>query len=142
MIIREANTNDINFITSSWSQSYYPKSNLSFDDYKHFQNKLMKTILHNSYNTVAVDDTDQSLIFGWICHYLYNNEPVVHYLYVKAIYRRLGVAKALMNEVMGNDKEYYYYTHKPENNKILDALTFVGGDYCEHLRYREFYEEA
>lgn len=140
MIIRDANSKDLAFITSSWSQSYYPQSNLSFDDYKHFQNILMKTILKDSYNLIACDDTDQDVIFGWICHTEYLNEPVVHYLYVKAIYRRLGVAKALMNEVMGNDKEYYYYTHNPENKKILEALTFVGGDYCEHLRYREFYK--
>lgn len=140
--LRDATQDDLSFITSSWMQSYYPQSNLSFEDYKHYQNKLVKNILKNSINTVACDETDNNLIFGYIIHDMYINEPVIHYLYVKALYRRMGIAKALIGEVMGNNHEYYIYTHQPEKSSILKAMTFVSGEYNEHLRYREFYEEA
>ena len=140
--IRDATDKDLAFITSTWMQSYYPQCGLGFDDYKHFQNKLVKGLLSRSYNLVACDDSDHNLIFGWVSYDEYLNDPVVHYIYVKALYRRMGISKQLMAEVMGNDKDYYYYTHKPEKPSILKALTFASGEYCEHLRYKEFYEEA
>jgi GNAT superfamily N-acetyltransferase len=140
--IRDATTKDLNFITSSWAQSYYPQCGLGFEDYKHYQNILINNIITNSINTIACDEQDHDHIFGYIIHDMYMNEPVIHYTYVKALYRRMGIAKALMNEVLGNDHEYYIYTHRPEKISILKALTFVSGEYNEHLKYREFYEKA
>jgi hypothetical protein len=141
MIIRESTSKDKAFITSTWYQSYYPKSNLPFDDYKYYQNRLMKSLLENSTILIACDDTDTTQIFGWLVYMNVLNEPVIHYCYVKTIYRRFGAAKALMTRAL-EDNETFLYTHEPEEKKILSSLTFASGEFCEHLRYKEFYEET
>jgi ribosomal protein S18 acetylase RimI-like enzyme len=139
--IRDATEKDLSFITSSFMQSYYPQSSLGFDEYKHFQNKLVKNLLKRSFNIIACDDIDKDLIFGYCIHDLYMNDAVIHYIYVKALYRRMNISKQLMKEAL-NDREHFYYTHKPEQPKILKSLTYASGEYCEHLRYGDFYEET
>jgi GNAT superfamily N-acetyltransferase len=81
---------------------------------------------------VACDDQDQSLIMGWLCFELYHDTPVLHYLYVKAIYRNMGVAKELFNSCI---KRESYYTHRPDKlRELVHKMTYV-----PYLRHGEFY---
>jgi hypothetical protein len=74
---------------------------------------------------------------GWIC---FENAPmpvvkVVHYVYVKAIYRNCGIAKALFQACVSGP---FLYTHKTEIVKKLPAK----GDYCPYLAYKEMRDAA
>ena len=56
--------------------------------------------------TVACDSEEPSLIYGYA---VWTDDDILHYVYVKSTYRRLGVAKRLLE---GKDVTPILYTHR------------------------------
>lgn len=131
--LRPATTEDFNFITSSWIQSIQHK-NIDFDTYRTYQNRLIKNILSRAITIVAVPDDMPEIITGWIC--LENNQKLtIHWLYVKNIYRKMGIAKKFIEKIQNKS---FYFTHEPKNEHWLKKkIEEMNGQYCPYLAYEE-----
>lgn len=138
--LRPGLQSDLPFIKSSWLQSYRESSKISYDLFNIYQNGLTEKILERSLTVVACNSEDDDLILGWICFEpapkpvrLIFDHPtmrIVHYAYVKAIYRKLGVGKALYKACV---QEPFVYTHRTEMMRKLP----ISGDYCPYLAFEE-----
>jgi GNAT superfamily N-acetyltransferase len=100
--VRAAALEDAPFIFSSWLKSYRQSEavkGLSDDIYFDGQRSVINRILLRSACLVAVDPDDASHLYGFICFEEHYPNPVLHYVYVKQAYRKLGVASLLMGEM-------------------------------------------
>lgn len=114
--LRPATENDFNFITNSWIESYKGFKDTTFMIFKKYHNPLInKIIKEKAITLMAVDNEHKDLIYGWCC-FEHLEKPVLHYLYVKAIYRKTGVAKDLFNTCI---KDEFYYTHRTDGSQEI-----------------------
>lgn len=96
--IRAAKPEDINFIYSTWLRCYkhdspitkYVKRDMFFDEHQ----KLLDGLLTHVGVKVAIacEENDEDLIFGFLAY-----EPkIVHFVYIKEPFRKMGIAKKLI----------------------------------------------
>lgn len=94
---RPLEADDINFLYNSWLQSYRAAPSarpMTNDVYFATQKAIIHNCLQRGNVLLAVDTEDPSSIFGYICY-----EPqLVHFIYVKYPFRKLGIAKKLFAE--------------------------------------------
>jgi len=98
--VRLARADDLAFIRNSWLRNYHEHGHLShvpngvfFSDDGHWG--VVDRCLRGSATLVAHPEGDDDSILGWSCA----APGILHYAYVKAPFRRLGIARALL--VMG-----------------------------------------
>ena len=70
-------------------------------------NGLVNTLLDRGLVTVAVDD--MGLLAGFVCWEPWESAVAVHYLYVRLMHRKLGVARQLIEEL---PRGPVIYTHR------------------------------
>jgi hypothetical protein len=119
---RTIQPDDINFIKSTWFQSfksYNKQAAVLFDDPYNF---IIHKLIEKSKIIIACPSDSTELILGYVCYDLYKNIPVVHYLYVKTIYRRMGVAHSLIR-LIWDEKNMIVYTFKAE--KLVNKMNAV-----------------
>lgn len=116
---------DHNFILSSWLKSFHGSKfagSLAADVYWTAYGETIRRLLADPDIKVTVacttDDADQ--ILGYIVHADSARAPVVHYLYVKQTFRRLGIARQLMNKVLA-DRKYFAYSFRTPAVAYLPA---------------------
>lgn len=93
---------DFAFIYNTWVQSFRNQIDNKWQDYQHYKAKqslIIQSILKRTNSTKVLlasyaDDPDTYL--GWICYEQLTKFKVVHYMYVKKIYKRNGIAKMLL----------------------------------------------
>lgn len=96
--IRPAVEADLPFVVHSWLHSYAStgaKASSSSVYWDHHPN-LVKAALGRSSVLVACPDDDPESILGWICIDRVGKHGLIHYVYVKHPFRRLGIASALL----------------------------------------------
>ena len=107
--VRSAKGSDLNFIYSTWLESFRYDSHLGrscrnviyFDQYP----RVVDYILVRSKVLVVCYPQDEDVIFGYIVY-----EPMIaHYLFVKQAFRNLGIAKMLYIAA-GEPKVYTHQT--------------------------------
>ena len=94
--IRDAHPEDINFIYATWLRSYRRDSDVGRQArnlvyYKEY-NKVIDHLLTSSTIKVACLDDDEVVILG----YAVFDRDNIHYVFVKEAFRRLGIAKRLI----------------------------------------------
>lgn len=99
--LRDATTEDLGYIIKCWLESYrnspYGK-NLAPADYYRDQYAETSRILARCPVTIASLTEDPDTICGFICsERLPEDIVVIHYVYVKLLFRKEGVAKMLCN---------------------------------------------
>ncbi len=95
--IRLGCVEDDNFVFSSWIKSYRSSCLLVADEhYSAGQTALVEHLVKTArgHVYVAVPFDSPNTILGWVCR----RGPVVHYIYVKEAFRRLGVGTALAGD--------------------------------------------
>lgn len=70
-------------------------------------NGLVNALLDRCTTTVLVDDAD--LIAGFICWAPWESSVAVHYVYVRLMYRKTGLAKLLVQDLPRGE---VFYTHR------------------------------
>lgn len=106
--IRPAVEDDLNFILSSWLHSYLDRDNdvleikrVRDSVAKAGHRRLVASLLSREDTTtlVACKEDAQNVIVGWAC--LEGGAPphALHYAYVKADFRRVGIARELCQSV-------------------------------------------
>lgn len=98
--IRDFVQEDIDFIHNSWITSFYHFFKNKGIDKNWFcaaQDSLIKTMLSNNGRAkIVCQKSDEEQIFGYIVYELPN---IVHWIYVKKIYRMNGLAMAMLENV-------------------------------------------
>lgn len=106
--IRKALESDLNFVRSSWAQSYwatYARKHMDFGPYQVGHNGRMKRILSGAQTIIAYFPEVPDEILGWVCR----EGDILHYCYVKAAYRRRGIGSGLAGRGLTS------YTHQTDS---------------------------
>lgn len=105
-LIRSMEPEDQDFIFNSWIKSYYSlnehlRNYSPFDYYVGIQHKIIEFILNSpSYEIgVACSEEDISHIYGYVV-YEPMKRTILHYLYVKYPYRKLGIGTKLFRHAL------------------------------------------
>lgn len=107
-ILRYATEDDQNFIYSSWLKSYRNTegpNRMSNETYYNNYKKLVKDLINKHSVLLVVNPEDTTQVYGYICYSMYQNIPVVHYIYVKYTYRKLELAKYLVSSIIPKIKQ-------------------------------------
>lgn len=111
---------------------------MPFPLFKIIQDKTMQTILERAYTLVACNPEDEDQIYGFIVGEQFpfglKKSPVIHFLYVKAVFRGHGVGNLLMRSTVDNADQEFFYTSKKFRTK-----TYNRGEYVPQLRNGDFY---
>lgn len=104
-LIRKALPNDVPFITNSWLKSYRDSrevQGIPNNQYFYHQHKLIEALVPRSIVIVAAMKSDPHIIMGWLCAEVADTALLLHYVYVKNDYRRMGIGSGMLRFV----KEY------------------------------------
>lgn len=106
--IRPAGPPDVPFILNSWLRHYHEHG----EGARHIPNPvffsaqghhgLVTHLLNTSSVLVACTAEDENAILGWVCA----APPVLHYVYVKAPFRGLGIGAALLSAAIPTARSY------------------------------------
>ena len=123
--IRPMTTADEGFVYNSWLRSFRKSMEMDAKTYYFFQHRKIEKLLRDSRVLMAVHEDDPDQIFGWVCFAPFDEDYVVHYLYVKATFRKLGIGGRLMEAL----PEITWYTHKTYGSDFFDVdyNPYVGG---------------
>lgn len=97
----------------------------STPQYTAWMKPLMTGLLQRSRTVLAVNPDDADQIYGYCVHTYADDIPVVHYLYVKAVFRGFGVMPALLNYIDIPGNKAFAYTFKPTTELHTTGLTIV-----------------
>jgi GNAT superfamily N-acetyltransferase len=92
------------FIYNSWLKSFGKSTEarrMAAKVYFEGYSKIVDSILKNSFVAIALNPDDADQILGYVV-FNYDediNLSVVHYVYVKEAFRKLGIAKKLMEQI-------------------------------------------
>jgi hypothetical protein len=103
MAIRLADESDQGLIFSSWLKSYRKSAStlgLTNEIYFDGQREIIRRLLSKAQVRLLVSRDDPSHIYGWACMDLTGNLPVLHYVYIKHTYRKLGLTRLLLSDLM------------------------------------------
>jgi hypothetical protein len=98
--LREGKPIDEDFIFSSWIQclgNSRPYSGLDRNWFTTAQHALIEKLLKNSKILIACDPEDDDQIYGYMVYNPMSN--VLHWVYVKQLFRRAKVASRLLGKV-------------------------------------------
>lgn len=112
--MREAKVDDLKFILNSWVESHREApgcEHVKRGAFRVGMSERVKRLLKRCGATVAYEESTPAQIWGWVCAERLDGALVVHYCYVKSIYRRLGVAGMLMGELGYERDEQIIATH-------------------------------
>lgn len=121
--IRNASEKDVPFIFNSWLKSF--KSSVfatQISPLIYFENhhKIIEELLKICKVSIICSSQDESQIFGYMVSQKIEEVNVVHYIYIKEPYRKLGLAKHVLNYNNIKLTEAFFYTHKTKLASVLD----------------------
>ena len=131
--IRQADEGDASFIYSSWLKSYAAQNK---DQPKialyEMHREVVTRLLESGITLVACMDDDPDQVLGWLCAQRTPKFLVVHYCYMKAPFRRFGLARSLLAAFDYCPGEPLVISHKSYICKDLkDRYNFL---YIPHLQ--------
>jgi ribosomal protein S18 acetylase RimI-like enzyme len=94
------------------------------------QHELVRQLLERAHTIVACDPEDPQHVYG--CIVVQAEAPVIHWLYVKGSYRRVGLATALVTATFG-DRRPLFCTQAPELFRDRELIERHEVIYCPYL---------
>ncbi len=137
---RAPTPNDLHFVLSSWllgGRNTDLGNYISNPDYYFYYQNVVKSILKRSVVSIIANPADLDQIYGYIvCEtkQLPNIDSnsaestafIVHYLYIKPLYRNLGMARNLLsavNPAFGISTTYLSNVDRVDTYAILDRIS-------------------
>ncbi len=112
---------DVPLVTNSWLRSFRFSAwarDMSNRTYYFYHHRVLEELLPRSTVLVAVSPEDPDAIYGWCCAEVVDTAVVIHYVYVKESYRRLGVARALVKTLLDAERPpLVLYTHQTKASR-------------------------
>lgn len=128
--LRPYTEDDIPLIQSSWGSSYYKGANyhhyLSPQEFHRFHRPIREAYFKRPTAAVIVATAkdDPTQILGWIALEKVNQALVVHYIYVKQIYKNLKIASDLLETTTAKHQSVLF-THLTEKAaRIMDKHSY------------------
>jgi len=117
--IRAAKKDDIQFITANWGHSYRDAPfvrGVPNSVYWFYHHKIMETLLPRSTVLIACNAEDPNQILAFLCAEMWDTCLVIHYIYVKKIYQKVGLATRLVNAMKESERpSHIQYTSKTQD---------------------------
>ena len=115
---------DKQLVLDSWLQSFRASpyagcipNNRYFEIYGQAISELLE---RGSSILVAVNPADSTQILGWLCvEQTSKAEQIVHFVYVKDVFRKLGICKSLFQEAGINPRSRFYYTYRTKQARYF-----------------------
>jgi GNAT superfamily N-acetyltransferase len=98
---------DLGYVLETWSRSCWPlyQHETRLSVFRSYLKRYLTHLLANEATlTVAADAESPSVIYGWQL----STSDVIRYAYVRSTHRRLGIARALTEHVLGTDIDTIY----------------------------------
>ena len=134
---RKPNEQDLPFIYSTWLKSYRQTDwakNMSNDTFFHHHKAIVKSILENKRTQVTLicDLDDPDHLFGYVVAEVIGQRALVHFVYMKYNYRKLGIISQTL-KILGyfDPKQVNFITHLPRN--YLSLKTKYNLDFNPYL---------
>lgn len=140
VVIREGSDRDWGFVSNSWLMSYMKRATVlkkadreDIDDcswselkemalrlvgratsrtdpqaYMEYQNRMIEVVLARAPVLVAVNKEDTDQLIG---HVVYEKPNILHYVYTKGPFRRLGIARSLIDAALSDAGGDIIVTH-------------------------------
>ena len=98
---RPMNPKDNGFLYSTWLKSYRQMpyaQNMSNDTFFYHHKQVVEKILAKPETVITIicEDTDPNHIYGYSVVEKYGDASIIHYVYIKHSYRKLGLAGSLL----------------------------------------------
>ena len=122
ILIRKAVAADVPFIFSNWLKSYRDSNFahcISTTVYFTEHHRVVERLLKSCDVYVACNEKDTSELYGFICAQQLEGILVIHFTYVKHIYRMLGIGTMLLNSLNHDASKASMYTHHTRPCKVL-----------------------
>lgn len=123
LVIRSYDEKDLPLIYKSWLVSFRDSNHLEsvIDKQIYFGNhkRIIAKILDKSTCLIAANPEDDNHILGYIVFDKHNGLKILHYIYVKAPYRRLGIANFLRKFAFTNESHPIVTSHYTRMSSIL-----------------------
>lgn len=119
ILIREPKSSDLSFIYSTWLESYRydssigksHKNSIFFSAYAQTIDHIFSKPSTKCFIASEPDFTDT--ILGYIVAEPHTPIPILHYIYTKGSFRKLGIAQSLMLHVFNLDpSSQIFHTHQ------------------------------
>lgn len=136
IVHRPPQPQDLPFIIDSWMKSYRNSEFahlLTNEQYYEFHRPVVENLLKRSLVSVLCDPHDSSHIYGYVVYEFINSVFTIHYVYIKSIYRKLGLtdtALQLLNSKLGTTVSYI--TH-------LDKVIYKYDEYYKKVKRKSWY---
>lgn len=107
-LIRGARDEDYRFVRATWMRGQYGGSkyhrHLEPSAYHKMQLKKVNETLLNPLNSlrIACDASDRDLILGYAVVGWQGDNAVIHWVYIKSAFRRIGIATKLVEDLKTN----------------------------------------
>lgn len=143
--IRKAISEDASFIFNSWLKSYRKSafanivcSTVYFSEH----HKVIEKLLQSCDVYVACNVEDPSQLYGYVVSEKKDGVDIIHYVYVKHTFRKLGIAKTLYKRIRDNNSACIYTHHTQWAERIAPRFSMVYSPYVALTPdYREFKKE-
>lgn len=123
LIIRPMQPGDVPLVLNSWLKSYRdcPATwGTANDVYFRTQKAVISKLLSRCNVAIACDPDDAEQIFGWLAWEDGEKDIVVHYIYVKSLFQRMGVASRLWESAAPGSREVVATHVGPDSNALKD----------------------
>jgi len=136
--LRPALQTDRNFIKSCWIKSFMETPfgrSMKPSIYKKFQGNLVEDLLTRSITMILCNEEVEDEIYTFVCYRKPSGILIVDYIYTKQPYRKMGLAKLLINKVIESveDIDTLYYTHNRWKNDLPHSFAGVSLVYNPYL---------
>lgn len=120
--IRKATEADVPFIFSSWLKSYRSSffgQNISTTIFYNEHHKVIERLLKSCEVWIACNDNDSTELYGFICAEVQQGILIIHYTYVKQLFRTLGIGKMLLRAINYDSSKATIFTHNTKHGQRL-----------------------
>jgi len=116
---------DESFIYANWLCHFFEQSYFAIriTDKIYFEGHrgVIDKLLQKSQTLMAVDEQDEDVIVGFMVYEL-STEPVIHYIFIKEDFRKIGIGKKLLAKVTDGTFSFTHWSY--DVDKIEKKSTY------------------
>lgn len=101
--IRAYQPSDEKIVFATWLNSFEPfrdrrvPRDTYYAEHHNFINRRLAAAVASGHFLVACSKDDPETVFGWVCGGVDEHGKFIDYVYVKSLFRRMGIGRALLN---------------------------------------------
>jgi len=120
------------FVYNAWMKSYKDSpwgKPLINDIFYNNHKEIIKKLLTSSDTLLAVNPQDPDQIYGFAVLERSPKVSLIHYVYIKYNFRKLGLARKLVEAIEPDTSKLKFVTHVPRDIAILKKFNLIFNPY-------------